>query len=111
MLPPLPRWKVHPTNGTNVYSPSYVHNPLHPTFPFYFSQTFPPHHPGHLTSLYFKATDLHSFQKPGSDETDSILTAAKKLATKLREKKAFTNTATFDLKCEQCGQGLKGEKG
>ncbi|KIM48893.1 hypothetical protein M413DRAFT_89393 [Hebeloma cylindrosporum] len=24
---------------------------------------------------------------------------------------AFTNTSTFDLKCEQCGQGLKGEKG
>ncbi|TEB26552.1 OTU-domain-containing protein [Coprinellus micaceus] len=49
--------------------------------------------------------------KPGSEDSDSILNAAKKLATALREKKAFTNTATFDLRCEQCGQGLKGEKG
>jgi len=43
--------------------------------------------------------------------SDPILIAAKKLADILRSKKAFTNTATFDLKCEQCGQGLKGEKG
>jgi ubiquitin thioesterase OTU1 len=28
--------------------------------------------------------------------------AAKKLASILREKKAFTNTSTFDLKCEVC---------
>ncbi|KAJ7581140.1 hypothetical protein C8J56DRAFT_959221 [Mycena floridula] len=41
----------------------------------------------------------------------AILDAAKKLATQLRAKKQFTNTSTFDLKCEQCGQGLKGEKG
>jgi len=58
--------------------------------------------------------------------------AAKKLAGLLRAKKAYTNTSTFDLKCEvrfvsshasrtllpdsythvqDCGQGLKGEKG
>ncbi|KAF9218339.1 OTU-domain-containing protein [Gyrodon lividus] len=42
--------------------------------------------------------------------SDPVLEAAKKLATILRERKAFTNTATFDLKCEQCGKGLKGEK-
>jgi len=41
---------------------------------------------------------------------DPVLVAAKKLADKLRGKKAFTNTATFDLKCETCGKGLKGEK-
>jgi hypothetical protein len=29
-----------------------------------------------------------------------VLVAAKKLADILRSKKAFTNTATFDLKCE-----------
>ena len=40
----------------------------------------------------------------------SILDAAQKLASELRQKKKFTNTATFDLKCEICGQGLKGEK-
>ncbi|KAJ7172283.1 hypothetical protein C8R46DRAFT_1161752 [Mycena filopes] len=36
-----------------------------------------------------------------------VLDAAKRLADVLRAKRAFTNTATFDLKCE----GLKGEKG
>ncbi|KAF9013972.1 hypothetical protein BDQ17DRAFT_1231135 [Cyathus striatus] len=44
------------------------------------------------------------------DASDSVLKAAKKLVDILRSKKAFTNTATFDLKCEQCGKGLKGEK-
>ena len=36
----------------------------------------------------------------GSDDSDPILVAAKKLADTLRAKKAYTNTATFDLKCE-----------
>ncbi|KAG0699640.1 hypothetical protein DFH29DRAFT_935692 [Suillus ampliporus] len=45
-----------------------------------------------------------------ADEEDPILSAAKKLATILRGKKAYTNTSTFDLKCEDCGKGLKGEK-
>ncbi|VDC06647.1 unnamed protein product [Peniophora sp. CBMAI 1063] len=40
-----------------------------------------------------------------------ILAALKQLADKLRKKRMYTNTATFDLKCEDCGQGLKGEKG
>ncbi|KAJ7047004.1 hypothetical protein C8F04DRAFT_1024066 [Mycena alexandri] len=40
-----------------------------------------------------------------------VLDAAKRLADVLRGKRAFTNTATFDLKCEECGKGLKGEKG
>ncbi|KAJ6623496.1 hypothetical protein B0H10DRAFT_796931 [Mycena sp. CBHHK59/15] len=40
-----------------------------------------------------------------------VLDAAKRLADVLRAKRAFTNTATFDLKCEDCGKGLKGEKG
>ncbi|KAF9075156.1 hypothetical protein BDP27DRAFT_1315595 [Rhodocollybia butyracea] len=44
------------------------------------------------------------------DTSDSVLVAGKKLADALRSKKAFTNTSTFDLKCEECGQGLKGEK-
>ncbi|KAF9469199.1 hypothetical protein BDZ94DRAFT_1279149 [Collybia nuda] len=43
-----------------------------------------------------------------SSEDDAVLVAAKKLASILREKKAFTNTSTFDLKCEA---RLKGEKG
>ncbi|TRM62601.1 hypothetical protein BD626DRAFT_548466 [Schizophyllum amplum] len=44
------------------------------------------------------------------DESDEVIGAAKKLADILRAKRAYTNTATFDLKCENCGQGLKGEK-
>jgi len=40
----------------------------------------------------------------------STLDAAQKLASELRQKKKFTNTTTFDLKCEICGKGLKGEK-
>jgi len=43
-------------------------------------------------------------------EGERVLGALQALATKLRAKRAYTNTATFDLKCEVCGQGLKGEK-
>ncbi|KAF8261066.1 hypothetical protein EI94DRAFT_836938 [Lactarius quietus] len=43
-------------------------------------------------------------------EGEHLLEALGVLATKLRAKRAFTNTATFDLKCEICGKGLKGEK-
>lgn len=50
------------------------------------------------------------FEIHSNDDSDPIVVAAKKLAGILRSKKAFTNTATFDLKCEQCGKGLKGEK-
>ncbi|KAG8217872.1 hypothetical protein J3R82DRAFT_6038 [Butyriboletus roseoflavus] len=50
------------------------------------------------------------FPITSADTSDPTLEAAKKLATILRERRAFTNTATFDLKCEQCGKGLRGEK-
>jgi ubiquitin thioesterase OTU1 len=68
-------------------------------------------------------------------EGERVLDALRALATKLRAKRAYTNTSTFDLKCEVsgffllvfarvlgnflvedflwcqvCGQGLKGEK-
>lgn len=36
----------------------------------------------------------------GGDETDEMLQAAKKLADTLRAKRAYTNTATFDLRCQ-----------
>lgn len=39
-------------------------------------------------------------QRSSDDNSDEILVAAKKLAGILRSKKAYTNTATFDLKCE-----------
>ena len=71
-------------------------------------------------------------KKDEEDEEDEVLVAAKKLADALRAKRAYTNTATFDLKCQVrelhgdgcglsvmlnafygsqiCGKGLKGEK-
>ncbi|KAL4067920.1 hypothetical protein J3A83DRAFT_4359781 [Scleroderma citrinum] len=54
--------------------------------------------------------DQTVFPIMSTDDNDPILNAAKKLSTILRERRAFTNIATFDLKCEQCGKGLKGEK-
>jgi ubiquitin thioesterase OTU1 len=42
--------------------------------------------------------------------SEGVLEALRALATKLRAKRAYTNTATFDLKCEVCGKGIKGEK-
>ncbi|CAE6517215.1 unnamed protein product [Rhizoctonia solani] len=44
------------------------------------------------------------------DGSDAMTQAASKLASQLRASRKFTNTGTFDLKCEICGQGLKGEK-
>ncbi|KAG6876970.1 hypothetical protein C0993_011470 [Termitomyces sp. T159_Od127] len=44
------------------------------------------------------------------DDQDPVMIAVEKLAGILRAKKAYTNTSTFDLKCETCGKGLKGEK-
>ena len=38
--------------------------------------------------------------KGDDDEKDEMLQAAKKLADTLRAKRAYTNTATFDLKCQ-----------
>lgn len=54
--------------------------------------------------------DQTVFPIMSTDEDDPVLEAGKKLATILRERRAFTNTATFDLKCEICGKGLRGEK-
>ncbi|KLO08950.1 OTU-domain-containing protein [Schizopora paradoxa] len=57
--------------------------------------------------------DFHQTVFPviGADErSDPIVKAATELAAKLRAKHAFTNTSTFDLKCEICKKGLKGEK-
>ncbi|KAI0064472.1 OTU-domain-containing protein [Artomyces pyxidatus] len=46
----------------------------------------------------------------GNDVEDPTMRALGQLATLLRKKRAYTNTATFDLKCEICAKGLKGEK-
>ncbi|EPQ58041.1 OTU-domain-containing protein [Gloeophyllum trabeum ATCC 11539] len=57
-------------------------------------------------------TEFHQTVFPiiSNGDDDPILKAGKDLAAILRAKRAYTNTATFDLKCQQCGQGLKGEK-
>ena len=46
-------------------------------------------------------------KKGEEDEEDEVLAAAKKLADALRAKRAYTNTATFDLKCQV--RGLHGD--
>ncbi|KZV97038.1 OTU-domain-containing protein [Exidia glandulosa HHB12029] len=53
-------------------------------------------------------TDFHETVFDVKNEV--ILQGAREMAAKLKAKKKFTNTATFDLKCEICGKGLKGEK-
>ncbi|KAL7415955.1 hypothetical protein BDY24DRAFT_380620 [Mrakia frigida] len=40
-----------------------------------------------------------------------VLAAASELATKLKARHYYTDTAKFDLRCGTCGVGLKGEKG
>lgn len=56
--------------------------------------------------------DFHQTIVPvsGPGDNDPLLVAAKKLADTLRAKRAYTNTATFDLRCQICKKGLKGEK-
>ena len=46
--------------------------------------------------------EFHQTVVPVADaaEGDAVLVAAKRLADKLRAKRAYTNTATFDLKCQ-----------
>lgn len=51
--------------------------------------------------------DVKVFTSPFKDE---ILPKAKDLCLKLQEKHYFTDTSGFQLKCNQCGTQLKGEK-
>lgn len=53
--------------------------------------------------------DFHTTVFP-IDGSAHVSQAAAKLASQLRASRKFTNTSTFDLKCEICGKGLKGEK-
>lgn len=66
-----------------------------------------------LAPMVDAPADFHTTVFPivGDDaKADPILRAAGELAGKLRAKRAYTNTATFDLKCLICKTGLKGEK-
>lgn len=42
---------------------------------------------------------------------DSVLEAAGALVKGLKDRHYYTDTATFDLRCGVCNEGLKGEKG
>lgn len=52
---------------------------------------------------------FHTTVFPVSDS--AVMDAAQKMADKLKAKKRFTDTANFDLRCNVCSIGLKGEKG
>ncbi|KAI9489575.1 hypothetical protein BDB00DRAFT_842563 [Zychaea mexicana] len=54
--------------------------------------------------------DFDQTRFPVDDDHNSLLEAAKKLAGILRQKRKFTDVANFTLKCNQCLQGLVGEK-
>ncbi|PWN24277.1 hypothetical protein BCV69DRAFT_296559 [Microstroma glucosiphilum] len=54
------------------------------------------------------ASTLFDISTPGALEVVDV--AAGKLREKLKEKRYYTDTARFTLKCGQCGQSLKGEK-
>lgn len=45
-----------------------------------------------------------------SVDNEGILEATMRLAARLKQDHYYTDTATFDLRCGVCGQGLKGEK-
>lgn len=70
------------------------------------------------SGIHYDATSLAPTESASSEFHQTvfpvcsapIMLAAEKLASKLRLKKAFTNTTTFDLRCEICGHGLKGER-
>ncbi|KAL7420765.1 ubiquitin-specific protease otu1 [Cryptotrichosporon argae] len=51
----------------------------------------------------------HSTVFPIADQT--ILPAAQELVARLRKRHYYTDTANFDLRCNVCKVGLKGEKG
>lgn len=54
------------------------------------------------------ASTLFDGTTPGA--LDAVDVAARKLREKLKEKRYYTDTAGFTLKCGQCGVNLKGEK-
>jgi ubiquitin thioesterase OTU1 len=53
---------------------------------------------------------LHQLIPPNEPAYSKILDGAKILTTKLKERGYHVDTATFNIVCEQCGKGFKGEK-
>ncbi|KAM0792437.1 hypothetical protein ACM66B_005114 [Microbotryomycetes sp. NB124-2] len=53
--------------------------------------------------------DILKFES-GSEQAQAITRAALELVSQLRKEHAYTDAATFTLKCEQCGTAIVGEK-
>ncbi|TIC04083.1 OTU-domain-containing protein [Wallemia mellicola] len=65
--------------------------------------------PSQNASAEFHTTVFPSFEAP-PDFPDPLLEACKQLAGELRERRYYTDTSTFTLKCGDCGAALEGEK-
>lgn len=53
---------------------------------------------------------VHQIFPPSEPLYSAILTGAKQMAQRLKERGYNVDTATFNIVCEQCGKGFKGEK-
>jgi ubiquitin thioesterase OTU1 len=53
---------------------------------------------------------IYQIDPPGEPVYEAILTGAKTMAHKLKERGYNVDTATFNIVCEQCGKGFIGEK-
>ncbi|KAK6907976.1 ubiquitin thioesterase OTU1 [Kwoniella mangroviensis CBS 8886] len=62
-----------------------------------------------LSPLPSSPPSFHTTIFPITDLT--ILPTAQKLVDQLKSRHYYTDTATFDLRCQICGEGLVGEKG
>ncbi|BEI86209.1 hypothetical protein CcaverHIS002_0604960 [Cutaneotrichosporon cavernicola] len=61
-----------------------------------------------LSPMEVAPTSFHTTVFPVTDT--AVMDAARKMVDKLKGRKYYTDTANFDLKCNVCGIGLKGEK-
>ena len=63
-----------------------------------------------LPSLPDADITVHAILPPSEPDYSTILIGAKQMAQKLKERGYHVDTATFNIVCEQCGRGMKGEK-
>ena len=52
---------------------------------------------------------MHQIEN-GEPPYEAVLSGAKNMALKLKERNYHVDTATFNIVCEQCGKGFIGEK-
>jgi hypothetical protein len=53
---------------------------------------------------------VHQIYPPSEPPYSTILKGAKEMAQRLKERGYHVDTATFNIVCEQCGRGFRGEK-